>query len=328
MSAILGDDELGYRPGHVNRTWNGRPYVLVNPDWPEPVVQMDGFTDKPGEPRGKSAIYTRVTTFISCLEDTYALGEWQNRMVALGMAVRPQLVAQAQRVDLDAPQDQVKEQLNEVAYAAKDAANWKLKADLGTDFHEITREYDGGRRDWRNLSDTSRSMLAAYATATKGCTFEFIEARLVNDTLKYLGTTDRLGWVECSECVPGKSVTRLNALRVYDLKTGRIDFGQSKMALQLAAYSLSKLYDPDTGIRTDLPICPHVAYIIHAPYGEGTCAIYPVPLAPALEALTELVPRVRAFRAKMNWFDAPLLSGGQATSGVAAAWSVEPPESL
>jgi hypothetical protein len=330
VSVILGtdDDELGYRPGHLNRTKNGRPYALANPDWTEAECKERGYTLKPSEPRGPSKILTRTTTYISALEDTYSLGQWQENMVVAGMVIRPQLVAQAQRIDLDSPYGEIKDELSAIALDAKEAANWKLKADLGTDFHSIADAYDSGRRNWSSLSDASKRMLAAYIASTKELMFHAIEARIINDDLGYLGKTDRLRYFVCQECPfydgPGAS----NTLCVDDIKTGRTDFGRSKMALQLAAYALGKLYDPDTGIRTTLPICPHTAHVIHVPYGEGTCTVERVPLAPAIEALTDLIPRVRAFRAKTDWFTSLSLSAGQSASGLASAWTSEVPESL
>ena len=46
--------------------------------WGRPLITPpDGTTPVP---------YTRVTTFAKAVEDTYHLGRWAERMVALGMA--------------------------------------------------------------------------------------------------------------------------------------------------------------------------------------------------------------------------------------------------
>lgn len=326
--------------GKVLRTKDGRPYVLANPDWLSAAQSMDhyerdhpGFTDKPGEPRGPSAIYTRVTTYISCLEDTYALGLWQDRMVVVGLTVRPQLVARAQRVDLDNPEKAYAE-LNEIARQAKDAANWKLKADLGTDFHEIAHAYDKGRRNWKTLSPESKAMLAAYIVKTKGFEYAHIEQGMINDELRTYGTPDMLRWVdrtyEGGTWKHGKKVAStsrtVRTLRVVDIKTGRIDMGWQKMELQLALYAISQLYDPDTGIRTDLDIDQEYAEIIHVPYGQGKAEVFVIPIADAIRELRELVPRVRAWRArKPAWVPTDQAA---IDSGVAAAWAMQPPEVL
>jgi len=327
--SLLDDDEpVEDFTGKVRRTKNGRPYVLANPDWHGDVdgpTMPPYFTFKPTEPRGPSALYTRVTTYISCLEDTYSLGLWAERMVTLGLAQRPQLVAAAQRVDLSNA-DRARDALNEIASQAKDAANWKEKADLGTDFHEIAREWDQGRQNWDMLSPESADMLWAYSEKTETWEYAHIEQGMVNDEFRTYGTPDRLRWVTTEIARQPGVVVEHQKLRVTDIKTGRIDYGWQKMELQLALYALSDLYDPDTGIRTELDIDQEYAEIVHVPYGLGECTVYLVPIGEAIKVLRELVPRVRAWRSrKPSWVPAgtePL------TSGLAAAWPATPPESL
>lgn len=333
---LFDDEDAEDFTGKVRRTWNGRPYVLANPHWiydEDPEARYAGFNPKPGEHRGPSALYTRVTTYISCLEDTYSLGQWQERMTILGLAMRPQLVAQAQRVDLSDP-DTARDELNKIALLAKETSNWKEKADLGTDFHEIAHAYDKGRRNFLNLSPESKAMLAAYAKATEDWEYAHIEQGMVNDELRTYGTPDRLRRLSRDELMT--RAIRLNIcvdtlkprqyLRVTDIKTGRIDYGWQKMELQLACYALSALYDPDTGIRTELDIDQEYAEIVHVPYGQGRCDVYVIPIAEAVETLRTLVPAVRAWRArKPSWVPA---EAPAVTSGVAAAWPVEAPEAL
>jgi len=70
------------------------------------------------------------------------------------------------------------------------------------------------------------------------------------------------------------------------------------------------------------------------PYGVGTATVYRIPLGPAIEALTDLVPRVRAWRSrKPAWEVAagvPLRVENTADhlSALAAAWPTHPPEAL
>src|SRR4029079_16304909 len=125
---------------------------------------------------------------------------------------------------------------------------------------------------------------------------------------------------------PRDEVTVHRKLRVTDIKTGRIDYGWQKMELQLACYALSSRSDPDTGIRTELDIDLEYAEIVHVPYGEGTCTVYVVPIAEAVDVLRSLIPRVRAWRSrKPSWVPAGAES---LTSGKAAAWPTTPPEAL
>lgn len=332
---LFDDEDAEDFTGKVRRTWNGRPYVLANPDWASNGHRYPGhddFTDKPGEHRGLSALYTRVTTWISCLEDTYSLGQHLERGVAVGMAARPSLCARANNVDLTGPEDVVKKALTEIAEEARAAAGWNEKAALGTAFHDTAQIWDEhpSERDpgfgafGRQLSPEFRAMLAAYAEKTASNEYAHIEQGMVNDELRTYGTPDRLRYANAFQ--PGGTGVGSAKLRVTDIKTGRIDYGWQKMELQLACYALSALYDPDTGIRTELDIDQEFAEIVHVPYGQGTCTVHVVPIAEAIETLKTLVPTVRAWRArKPSWVpaEAPALA-----SGVAAAWPTEAPEAL
>lgn len=331
MSLLDEFDQGETFEGRVRRTWNGRPYILANPDWEGGrSLALAGFTDKPGEHRGRSALYTRVTTWISAIEDTFNLGEWSNRGVAYGMALRPSLCVRARNVDVTNDVPSVKAELDAIAQEAKQSAGWMEKADLGTAFHATTDMLDRGQRLPASLDDTTRRMLAAYAEKTSGWEYAHIESGMVNDTLRTYGTPDRLRWV-------GQDAHRdsqYRKLRVTDLKTGSIEYGWQKMELQLGCYALSDLYDPDTGIRTELNIDQEYGEIVHVPYGVGTATVYKIPLGPAIEALTDLVPRVRTWRSRQPAWEVaagePLRVENTAavTSALAAAWPTHPPEAL
>jgi hypothetical protein len=315
--------------GRVRRTKDGRPYVLANPDWENPSA----FTLKPGEPRGRSSIYTRCTTYVSCLEDTYSLGDWQQRMVLIGAAMRPSLIQRVQNVDLNGNPQTVKAELNQIAEEAKNAAGWKEKADRGTAFHRTAEIVDsaGGLDPAYLFSPETAASLNAYVVKTKGWEYAHIEQGMVNDTYRTYGTPDRLRWVRGGDdrfnpeqrgrivSEDGLTDRRWGSkLRVTDIKTGSIEYGWQKMELQLALYALSDLYDPDTGIRTELDIDQEFAEVVHVPQGEGACTVYTVPIATAVDVLRKLVPAVRAYRGrKRSWGVAAVDS---ATAPLAAAW--------
>lgn len=67
--------------------WNR--YVLVDP-----------FT-------GQSHAWTRATTFAGSIRDSYALNQWQQRMVVKGMSLRPDLVAKASALDVKNDKDKM-----------------------------------------------------------------------------------------------------------------------------------------------------------------------------------------------------------------------------
>lgn len=335
--SLLDEYEEPDFTGKVRRTSNGRPYVLADPNWIDdgeddyPEWAQNGFTLKPTEPRGPSALYTRVTTYISCLEDTYNLGLWEQRMVALGLAMSPALFMALQNVDPSDPS--AKDKLDVICSKARDVAQWKEKADLGTAFHDLAEFWDTEHRSPPFLSPKTKEALDAYIKETDGWEYAEIESGMVNDELRTYGTPDRLRYLDRQREYP-----LLPKLRVTDIKTGRLDFGQQKMAMQLAVYAHSALYDPDTGVRTALDIDQDIAEIVHVPQGEGTCTVWEVDIASAWKMIVGHVPDVRAWRSRSDLFRPrgavlkvpaePLTPMNELTSGHAAAWPKTPPEVL
>jgi hypothetical protein len=59
------------------------PVEIARDHWGRPMVVPPGG--------GKATPYTRCTTFVGVLEDTYNLSRWQQRMVAIGLNDRPDL---------------------------------------------------------------------------------------------------------------------------------------------------------------------------------------------------------------------------------------------
>ena len=70
---------------------------------------------------GKARAYTRVTTFAGTLEDSFGLGLWQQRMVALGLTMRKDLLLQVAAHNTDSAED--KATLNRICENAKQAAD-------------------------------------------------------------------------------------------------------------------------------------------------------------------------------------------------------------
>lgn len=238
--------------------------------WGRPlVVPVDG---------GKPVAYTRCTTFVGSIEDTYNLSKWQQRMVALGLADRRDLLlaVAAHRDD--------KTRLNQICEDALEAAKGHAAATTGTALHAITETFDRGN-DVGLLPEDAGRDLAAYAAATKTLKPIHIEQFMVLDHLKIGGTPDRI-----STYVDGKRY-------VTDLKTGSIDFGYLKIAAQLAVYARSRPYDVEAGKRME----PHGAeldkgIVIHLPAGSGTCTLYWVDLLAGWEVV-RLCKQVREKRA-------------------------------
>lgn len=207
---------------------------------------------------GKPVPYTRCTTFVDVIEDKFALQKWSQRMVALGLAARPDLL-----LSVSAHRDD-KGTLDKVCADAREAASASAAATTGTALHALSEVVDRGE-DLPVLPEQTTADLAAYKAATVDLSAVAIEQFCVLDNLQIGGTPDRI-------------VEYNGQLYIADLKTGSIDFGTLKIAAQLAVYARSQAYDIATGSRT-----PHGAdltrgIIIHVPAGTGTATLHWVDL--------------------------------------------------
>lgn len=246
MSAL---DVFGTDPSVIERDRFGRPLIK----------QADG----------KAVAYRRCTTYVGVLEDTYNLRGWAQRLTLAGYRAD----ADARRA-VDAAFDaDDKGALRGAVEAAFIAGGGEAAANYGTDLHAITEADDRGEDPWDVplLTDRRAELAAdldAYRRATAGCRWTVIEQMTVLDEHKVAGTPDRFGHL------PGD-----DTLRVFDLKTGTVD-GASliKIAMQLAVYARSALYDHATGGRTPSGVDTSLGYVIHVPAGTGTARLIKVDL--------------------------------------------------
>lgn len=245
----------------------------------------------------KQTGYTRCTTFVGCLEDQYAVHLWQQRMVAIGLAERPDLLVSvaAHRND--------REQLNELVEAAREAAKANAAARTGTALHSLVEQHDRGERVL--CPPAYRPDLAAYIAATADLEPVHIEQFCVNDNLRVGGTPDRL----VKYRVDGKHY-------IADVKTGSIDFGHLKFSMQFAMYANSEPYNhhaAEKGLRFGWPddLDTNKAILIHLPQGEGRCDLYWVNIASGWDAV-QIARAVRAWRNKKNLV-VPFSEGGPPT---------------
>lgn len=258
-----------------------------------PTVQRDRWgrplITPPGG--GKPTAFTRVTKFVSALEDTFALGRWQQRQLAVGLSGRPDLIlaAAAHRDD--------KAKLDELVDQAHEAAGTAAAATTGTALHRLAEQLDRGElTDLDRVPEQFRPDLEAYRRATAGFRYECIEQLMVSDEWRCAGTPDRLGFL------PGDPL-----MKVLDIKTGSVEYGMSKIAMQLAVYANSLLYNVETGERTRLDIDLNRAIVVHLPAGQGVCELHEVDIATALDGV-QLAYQVRAWRS-VRRLARPLQSG-------------------
>lgn len=251
---------------------------------------------------GRLVAYTRCTTYVGCLEDSYNLTRWKQRMVVLGMADRPDLVlsAGAHRDD--------KDHLNRIVDDAMDAAQAGAAATIGTALHKLTEPIDRGQIPGA-VPRAYQADLEAYERATSHLEIVGIERFTVLDELKIGGTHDR------TVCYRGKNY-------IADIKTGRIDYGALKIAMQLAVYSRSVLYDFRTQLREPLDVDQDRAVVIHLPAGQGWCELHWVDIAAGWEAV-QVATQVRAWRARKGLFAPLVVPAAGVAEEIAAADSVE-----
>src|ERR1044071_2355859 len=102
-------------------------------DAPEPAeekVPRDHWgRPKIRQPDGRLVAYTRCTTYVGCMEDQYMINLWRQRLVATGLADRPDLLLSvaAHRNDRNA--------LNRIVEQAAEAGKASAPANVGTALH-------------------------------------------------------------------------------------------------------------------------------------------------------------------------------------------------
>lgn len=277
---MTNPDDLFRRPDdqEVRRDQYDRPLILA----------PDGMSESP---------YTRASTLAKTLDDNTALGEWKARMTAKGVATNPDLIASYAALDVEFKareiaevQDMIeeagdaaalRERLDELKLEAKaerkrarelqemamERAGSSRRRELGTALHRFTELHDKGTPA-PYVPEDLRKTLDAYVRATSHIQWVAYEKFLVNDELKAAGTADRFGVASTGD---GRA-------RVYDVKTGRVDYGALSFAIQLAVYAGGVEYDPRTYQRTPLPfeVDMETGVIIHLDPIAQTCNLYEV----------------------------------------------------
>ncbi|MDA3624288.1 PD-(D/E)XK nuclease family protein [Saccharopolyspora sp. WRP15-2] len=253
------------------------PTEVQRDRWGRPLVH-------PPEGSGKPEGYTRCTTFVDALEDTYNLTQWEKRMVAIGLSERADLLlaVAAHRDD--------KKKLNEVANAAKEAAKASSAATTGTALHALTERVDRGE-PLPALPETAQRDIDAYRRATVDLNSVAIEQFCVYDPFRIGGTPDRV-------------VEYRGQLYIADVKTGSIDFGAMKIAMQLGVYSRSTPYDFRTHTRGQWPrdIDQDRGIVIHLPAGTGRCELRWIDISKGWDAVL-VAKAVRDWRGEKDWYE-------------------------
>lgn len=219
-----------------------------------------------GEVKG----FTRVTTLAKTLADTYGLHQWDMRMVAKGVGMRPDLAALAASADIE----EGKSTLNSVAKQAKEFAGATRGANFGSAFHAFAEQLDRGERP-EGVPEAIGPDLKAYMAALKARSLrvlpEYMERVVFVPELEVVGTLDRI-------VSQPEGPTHSDPHAVLDLKSGK-DLGYSWMeiAVQQACYShASHMWDKASKGWVPMPIAvdQHRALVAHSPIGKGHTEIY------------------------------------------------------
>lgn len=240
---------------------------------------------------GKELPWTRATTFAKSVSDTFALSAWAERMVAKGIASRPDLYALAASTSVDD-----KDTLGRIAQDAKDAAAASAGANLGTALHSFTEAVDRGEspvvpEPWKADVEAYRSTMAR---AQLRVSPEYIERIVVLPDLRVAGQFDRLLWRDNGP-VGSPAI-------VGDVKTGKsVDYSWGEIAIQLALYAHAALiWDPGSRSYQPMPAVDlERAIVMHVPAAQGRCDLYEVDIAAGWE-MTAVCSTVRTWRARRN----------------------------
>lgn len=256
------------------------------------------FTD----PEGKPIPHTRVTTFCKTVVDTYALTQWEKRMVAKGVALKQELYALAAATPLDD-----KKTLDRLTDDAKSAAGAGSAASLGTALHSFTEQVDRGEDP--EVPSQWKKDIEAYKDLVQSAGIEIpewgIERRIVVSRFTIAGTLDRLVKLhkDLNVKVNGEDFhLPAGTWVIGDVKTGKtLKYSWQEISIQLATYAnADAMWNGSEQQFEDLPdVNKDIALVIHLPVGKGKASLHGVDIASGWEAAA-LCSKVRNWRKNRN----------------------------
>lgn len=233
-----------------NEVW-GRPEPPRD-RWGRYLILPEGSKKEEG--------HTRATTVAAALESRYALERYGKRQVLLGAAARPDVIT---RVQSCRPDD--KHLLDQLVETCEGAAQNDAKANIGSALHADCEAVDLGQPS--RLQPPYDADVAAWQKACEQASItiirDLVEVITVLPDWKVAGTVDR--------------IVELGSYRyILDIKTGSVEYGWCKNAVQLAVYAHGRtIYDPTTKTHQPMPdVEQDLALIAHLPAGQGRCDLY------------------------------------------------------
>lgn len=257
------------------------PAKVPRDRWQRPlIVPPDG---------GNRIAYTRASTIGKALDDEAGLTAWKQRMTAIGVARRQDLIV-ATCAHFDD-----KSVMSDIVEQAMGAAEAGAAATSGTALHELMDAYDQGRAPY--VPEDYRADIAAYQQATAGLEFVRSETFVVDDELQVAGTYDNLWRLRSDATAPDGAALPAGTLLIGDKKTGKeIKYGHSAWSVQLSCYAHGLRYDPTTEARLDDEGINHEwGLIVHVPVMSGTAQLYWINLTTG-RRLAHLAHTVRTAR--------------------------------
>lgn len=226
--------------------------ALPRDQWDRPLIIPPGG--------GDPVAYRRASTVAEVLPDQTGLGKWRTKLVAQGLAKRPDLT---QAIHTATPKEMTAILEEAFIFAGGDRA-----ARNGQTMHRITEVLDNGQPEPEGLPDNIKAMVEKYQEAMADWEVLDSERFVVCDKIQTAGTYD---------------------LRLRHRKTGHIVIGDKKTSqsmdhhalktpAQVAVYASGVWYDLD-GEREPTGADPDWGVFVWLPWAEK-----------ASEALCEVVP--------------------------------------
>lgn len=300
---------------------------------------------------GSEVAYTRCTTFIDCLDDKHNVHQWRQRMLAGGLAVRDDLRIRAASTAAvlagtharlprppgaeEAPklcqcgaelnrrgncpeESKAKKTMDQVCSSAIEAFSASAKANIGSAFHDYADLINRGQPLPHVPVELVPAVEAYIQTLQQlQATVAASELFVVNDELQVGGTLDLLMQLPDLGLVVG------------DVKTGQstVEYGMTKVAMQIAMYARSYRYDPRTGERTPLGVNTEAGVMLAVSVPQGTCEPYWIDLAAGWE-LCLLAGEIRRARKVVEpykpWAQRPGVQAGHAVTQLAQGPGPDP----
>lgn len=245
-------------------------------DQVEPQIKRDRY----GRPIVDGEPHTRPSTLGKTLDDQGGLMGWGKRMVAFGLADRPDLLAMMQTVDREN-----RKAVNDLCERAAEAGGSTLRRELGTAIHKVLEhswndpEYQPPAQFTKHVAAVHDELRRCGLSVVPGSTERFV----VNNQFTTAGSFD-------------VALTDGTTTYIGDLKTGSsVDLGALGFSIQLACYAnADTFYDGETHTPM-IDVSKTTGVIIHVEPDDATCNLYWLDLTTGFEAL-KLAVDVRAMR--------------------------------